>query len=215
MSNKIRTLTDLLDEMSMEFAWRKKELSGLKGLVATHENNHKCDLLIRAAVTLLYAHWEGFVKNTGTFYLEFVSRQELKHSTLAPSFLATALGKKVRKVAHSSTIQPCLEVVEFFQKESSAKSSLDWKSTIRTRSNLSSEVLREIVTILGLDYSRFSTKEKLLDERLLKNRNNIAHGRHLFVTFAEYMDLHEEVFGMMQDFFNQIENAANTGAYRI
>ncbi len=67
---------------------------------------------------------------------------------------------------------------------------------------------------LGLDYSRFATKEKLIDEKLLKNRNSIAHGQYLLVSFAEYIDLHDEVLGIMQDFYNQVENSAFSGGYR-
>ena len=92
-------------------------------------------------------------------------------------------------------------------------SDIPWTRGINTKANLKSEVFADIVMMLGLDYSRFQTKEKLLDERLLKNRNSIAHGRYLQVDFNEYIDLHDEVVGMMNDFYNQIENAAITGGY--
>ena len=38
---------------------------------------------------------------------------------------------------------------------------------------------------------------------------------YLTVTVAEYMNLHEEIVGMMQVFYNQIDNAAITAAYRV
>ncbi len=211
----IRTLIDLQDAMSKEFAWRKKELHSLKSLVIDNQNTHSLDMHIRAAVTLLYAHWEGFVKQTSRFYLEFVGRKRLRHEELSPNFLALAISRLVRTVGSGSKISPSLDVVEFFRSELPTRSRLAWESGVNTKSNLKSEVFREIVLVLGLDYSRFSTKEKLLDEKLLGNRNRIAHGQYLQVDFDEYIDLHDEMIGIMQDFYNQIDNSANRGTYRV
>ena len=85
---------------------------------------------------------------------------------------------------------------------------------VNTKANLKSEVLQEIMMSLGLDYSRLSTKEKLIDEKLLANRNRIAHGQYLNVAYAEYLELHVEVLGMMQEIFDQIDERASRGAYR-
>jgi hypothetical protein len=210
----IRTQADLQNEMAADFAWRKKELHALKTMVIANENTHNRDLFIRAAITLLYAHWEGFIKSIGGHYLEFVGRKQLKHEELRSNFLAVALSRLIRDLAAASKVQHCLEIVAFFREEASARSSFDWKAGVNTKSNLKSSVFHEIVMMLGLDYSRFSTKEKLLDEKLLKNRNRIAHGQFLLLQVKEYIDLHDEVIGMMQDFYNQIENSAFTDAYR-
>ncbi|MCY2992232.1 MAG: MAE_28990/MAE_18760 family HEPN-like nuclease [Planctomycetota bacterium] len=210
----IRTLSELEDVMSGEFAWRKKELHSLKTLVIANEKTHSCDLHIRAAITLLYAHWEGFIRQISRFYLEYVARRRLRNEELSPHFLAMAISGLVRAAEGTSKIQPCLDIVDFFRAEMPVRSRLDWESGVNTKSNLKSEVFREIVLRLGLDYSRFSTKEKLLDEKLLKNRNQIAHGQYLLVDFDEYVSLHEEILGMMQDFYNQIDNCANLGAFR-
>jgi len=210
----IRTLSHLQDAMSREFAWRKKELYTLKTLVRTNEKTPNRDLYIRAAVTLLYAHWEGFVKRIGRLYLEFVGRQRLRYDELSRHFLAMAVGHLVRSASVSSKIMPCLDIVAFFQSELPTRSRLAWKSGVNTKSNLKAGVFREIVLTLGLDYSRFSTKEKLLDEKLLNNRNRIAHGQHSMVGYEEYIELHDEMLAIMQDFYNQVDNDANLGGYR-
>jgi hypothetical protein len=211
----IRTLADLQSEMAADFAWRKKELHALKTMVIQNKDTHHRDLFIRAATTLLYAHWEGFIKSIGGHYLEFVARKQLKHEDLQSNFLAVALNPLIRDLAAASKLKHCLEIAAFFREEASARSSLNWKAGVNTKSNLKSSVFQEIVRMLGLDYSRFSTKEKLLDEKLLKNRNLIAHGQYLLLQSTDYLDLHDEVLAMMQDFYNQIENSAFTEAYRI
>lgn len=215
MSTKLRTQSDLADAMSTEFAWRKKELAGLKAMVIATQSPSSRDMRIRAAVTLLYAHWEGFIKNIGTLYVEFVANQRLKHNELSTSFLAVVIHSMVQEVGLSNKIKPCMELADFFRSEGEARSSLAWRSAVQTKSNLSSVVLKEIVISLGLDYSRFETKEKLLDEQLLNNRNNIAHGKDRVIREEEYIDLHGNILGMMQDFYNQIENATLTSAFRV
>jgi MAE_28990/MAE_18760-like HEPN len=212
--SKIRTLSELQEEMAAEFAWRKKELTGLKTIVIANETTHNRALCVRAAITLLYAHWEGFVKNIGTFYLGFVAKRKLKHSELADSFLAFSISGLMRDAATNNTVQPSLDLVALFRSHSDTRSSLKWRNGIRTKGNLGSAVFREIVQVLGLDYSRFATKEKLIDEKLLHTRNNVAHGHSLAMESKEYLALHDVVFGMMQDFYNQVENAATTGTYR-
>ena len=201
--------------MAADFGWRKKELSKIKTMVLDNENApHNRDVFIRAGITLLYAHWEGFIKRIGSIYLEFVGESRLKNEEVSSNFLALALTKLVREAATSSRIQPSLEIISFFQTQMSSRIKLNWKAGVNTKSNLMSAVLQEIVAILGLDYSRFATKEKLIDEKLLKNRNSIAHGQYLLVDFDEYLNLHDEILGIMQDFYNQVENSAFTGAYK-
>lgn len=67
--------------------------------------------------------------------------------------------------------------------------------------------------MLGLDYSPYATKEKIIDERLLGLRNNIAHGKYLTIDLRDYLELHSEVITMLNTFRNQIDNSANTQSY--
>ena len=82
------------------------------------------------------------------------------------------------------------------------------KDAISTASNLSSEILKEITDILGIEFSLYSTKSVLIDTKLLKTRNEIAHGEYAGFDKDEYIELHIEVIGMLEIFRNQIENAA-------
>ena len=199
---EIRSRLVLQHYMQEEFAWRKKELHNLKVLVVSNEKTHSRDLCIRAAVTLLYAHWEGFVKFIGSCYLEFVARQKLTHDQLPSNFLAVCVSSLINDATESSKPQMRLDVVNFFRKDGATRSRIQWKSAINTQANLNSAVFRDIVLTLGLDYSQFATKEKLLDEKLLANRNRIAHGQHLLVVYEEYVELHDELIGIMQVFYN-------------
>lgn len=108
-----------------------------------------------------------------------------------------------------------MAVADFFVRRMAESSDIPYKDGIRAESNLSSRVLREIVESLALDYSYYETKEKLLDEVLLRSRNSVAHGDFLSITREIYSDLHEEIVAMMEQFRTQIDNAAARRLYRV
>ena len=75
----------------------------------------------------------------------------------------------------------------------------------------------EIMETIGLDYSQYEGNFKLLDEVLLKMRNQIAHGEK-----PEYIDLDQDRFNEVYDkivdmicmFSTQIMNAACLKEYK-
>ena len=94
MAKDIVLIDVLLKKLDDEFSWRRKELSLLKSKIPTIKNSLQSAML-RSALPLLYAHWEGFVKLTMSYYLEHVSRKYLKHSELQVKFIALSLQNKI------------------------------------------------------------------------------------------------------------------------
>lgn len=210
---KIRTISQLSDQLSAEIAWRKKELIYIKTLTEKKSNSSVQSALLRSGTTILYAHWEGFIKNAATSYVEFVARQNLTYSELSPNFLALAVKKQLTEAQGSHRAVIFTKVVDFLMTGLESKCSIQWIDAIKTQSNLNSEVLKDIVCILGLDYSLYETKEKIIDETLLRSRNEIAHGQYLLIDFDQYIELHREIISMMDLFKDQIENAAISKNY--
>ena len=100
-----------------------------------------------------------------------------------------------------------IPVCDFFLEELDQRCLLP-KDVISTASNLSSDILKEITHLLRIDFSLYSTKSVLIDTKLLKTRNEIAHGEYSIFDREEYLELHIEVITMLDIFRNQIENAA-------
>jgi hypothetical protein len=204
---KLRTAEQLSDRLSADLAWRKKELSEVKSLVNTKSfsaSKHKA--LIRSGICLLYAHWEGFVKLAANSYLEYVKMQTPCYKDLASNFLALAMKEKLKEAKETNKPSLYIPVCNFFLDELNQRCSLP-QDIISTASNLSSEIFKEITNTLGIDFSPYSTKSVLIDTKLLKTRNEIAHGEYSIFERDEYIELHEEVVAILDIFRNQIENA--------
>lgn len=208
----LRTAEQLSDRLSEELVWRKKELSEIKSLIETKFPPYRHNALIRSGICLLYAHWEGFVKLAANSYLEYVRMQKLSYDKLASNFLALAMKEKLDRAKETNKPSLYIPVCDFFLDELNQRCELP-KDVISTASNLSSEILKEITSILGIDFSPYSTKSVLIDTKLLKTRNEIAHGEYSITDKEEYLELHAEIIAMLDLFRNQIENAAINKEY--
>ena len=91
---KIRTINNLQDAIDSEMAWRKKELSALKSNIQSSRSFAK-ETALRAGIALLYAHWEGAIKNIAYYYLVYVSFQKVPYNKLKNNFLAVTLKQKL------------------------------------------------------------------------------------------------------------------------
>jgi len=204
----IRTAEQLIDRLATDLVWRKKELSEMKSLIeAKNVSPQRHKALVRSGVCILYSHWEGFVKLAANSYLEYVISKKLTYQELSSNFLALAMKEKLKDAKETNKPSLYIPVCKFFISELNQRCILP-KNAISTASNLSSEILKEITYILGIDFSIYSTKSVLIDTKLLKTRNEIAHGNDSVFDRDEYLELHGEVIGMLDLFRNQIENAA-------
>lgn len=212
---KIRTPEQLFDLMSQELSWRRKELHSLRSQASISSLSPDTkNALLRSTVALTYAHWEGYIKACATAYIEYVAMQRLLHNELSPNFLALSIRPILMKAFHSKKAVDHQNVVNFFMTQLPKQSSIHFEGTIETQSNLSSVVFRNIIETLGFDYSLYETKEKLLDERLLKSRNKIAHGKEVLLTEVEVFELLDECLAMMENFRTQIDNAVALNLFK-
>ncbi len=207
---KIRTVNDLQDAIDSEMAWRKHELSAVRSNVADARKFAK-DTAIRAGIALLYAHWEGAIKNIATYYLEYVAALGLPYGQLKPNFLAVSLKYDLKNFEESNRTTIHTAIVTDIISSQAIKSKIPVEGVIKTNSNLNSDIFVEIMSTIGLDCTVFESSYKLIDTVLLQKRNIIAHGERLEALDLDetrYYEIHDKIFGLIQLFANQVSNAA-------
>ena len=204
----IRTNDQLVAKIAEDLIWRRKELTELKGLVQVNAGALRSRVLIRCSVALLYAHWEGFVKKCSSYYLEYVASHRLPYKKLSSNFVALTLRSKFIELNASEKISSGNSLADFFCSELDRQSSVPYKNIVDTKSNLSSKVLTDILSALGLDVSHFNTRLNYIDTNLVNRRNHIAHGEDMEISIDEYLDLHDNVLALIETYRNEIENAS-------
>ena len=207
---KIRTLNDLQDIIDAEMAWRKRELSAIRSNVVEARNFAK-DTAVRAGIALLYAHWDGAIKNIATYYLEYVAMLGLPYGQLKPNFLAITLKNELKTFEASNKTTIHTTIVTDIIGSHDIKSKIPIEGIVKTNSNLNSEIFMEIMATIGLDCTEYESSYKLIDTILLEKRNKIAHGERLETIGMDeerYFEIHEKVFSLIQLFANQVANAA-------
>lgn len=210
---KIRSLDELSEFLDGEYAWRRKELTSINSDVKAAHGDSR-DPRIRGAIALLYAHWEGFVKNASHAYLTYVSSQRLHYCQLSTSFLALSLRKQLQEFSDTNDPVVHNSFVELMTTGLSSEARVPRTGAIDTKSNLNSKRMKRIVLTLGLDYSPYELKENLIDEQLLNWRNNIAHGKGNCPNESDFELLYVEVGNMLRAFKDQVSNAASQSGFR-
>jgi hypothetical protein len=214
MSKENRTLIHLQNNLDEDFGWRIKELSLLKSKIPNTPNTAPLqDVLIRANVTMLYAHWEGFVKCAAENYLNYVSLRRLRHDQLESCFVALCLKNKINEMDNTNRFDLQTAAVDFMLQQLNERAYIPYEGIIQTKSNLSFFVFRDICTVIGIDYKKYQLKETLIDE-LVSLRNSIAHGKYLSMNFNEYLEIYDKIIEMMRDIKDDILNAAATEKFK-
>jgi len=211
--NKVKSLYSLNDLLNENIGWRKKELSTLLALVAS-ASNHEKNILLRSSICALYAHWEGFIKQAAIGYLSYVENRGLSHKDLTPNMVAMGLRAEFERVENTHQVTRRIDLTSYLLSDLSRKAIIDPETAVNTRDNLNSTVLLEILHSLAIDYRPYITKSPLIDQRLLENRNGIAHGERRQIEEADYVELQGVMIGLMEQFRNDIETAAQEERFR-
>ena len=202
---RLRTKEDFVDLIDKEIVWRKKELSYLKGNIKENSPHFKTHL--RSGVVLLYAHWEGFVKNACELYLTYIKFQRLTYNELSENLIALSLKQNLTSFEQTNKSTIHCQIVDFILNKLDERASIPNNNVIKTGSNLNSNILIEILTTVGIDYTDYELKNNLIDSILLKNRNSIAHGEYVELDELNFNELFVEILWMMDDIKTKLTNS--------
>lgn len=212
--SKIRTIDQLQTILDGEFSWRLKEIATLKIIVRSSDNLSR-STAVRASIPLLYGHWEGFIKNSSTHYLDYVNGQSLTYRELKSCFIVFGVKRKINDLVSSNSSSVSIATLEFLRDELDEKAKLKIESAIRTEANLSSKVFANIAKSIGIDTQGYESRYHLIDESLLNRRNHIAHGEYLDVDSEGFRELADEILYLLRSYKTDIENAVSLKEYKL
>ncbi|MCE9839630.1 hypothetical protein LZ636_08030 [Proteus terrae] len=211
---KIRSLYELDNALDQDLAWRKHEISTIVGQVSSSRKSAKITLM-RAAIALMYSHWEGHVKNASEIYLTYLNSISPKYIEMKDNFKHISLRSKFEEGFSIKEYSSQKEIYEYISFGLNCNFNINEKHIVKTNSNLKSDVFRNIMEQLGLKFNDLELKSNFIDQVLLNNRNCIAHGERLNpqdITDA-YDNIKEEIIEMLEIVNRTIKNAASNKEY--
>ena len=181
-------------------------------IAAADEDTKK--FLLRAGLTFVYSHWEGWIKTVGRRYIEFVNAQKHTITELRPELAAAILKPRVKEAGKSENPKNHADLLRFLDTQGNQVHTVK-PVFVTTESNLNSKVLGRIADGLGLadDFS-LGTKSNLIDEKLVGERNKIAHGEFRLVDQDQFDEVYYPVLQLLDDFTEALLNVAAEGRYR-
>ena len=204
---------DLSSILDADLIWRRKELSDMKAAIKAADPPSK-PALMRAIIAMSYAHWEGFVRTCANRYFEHLTLRrksfvEFERQIYVNSFLGRLEALHLGRV---SLNERCKLINDILDGESGRFSYLN-PDLVDTRSNLNTDVIKEICLICGIDSNHFEQNRTFIDVLLVKRRNAIAHGQQEYIQTDEIDDLVANILGLMGSFRNLLENKVYTKGY--
>jgi hypothetical protein len=180
---------------------RRLELTRLRRVMLNYARTTLETTVVRMSIPMLYALWEGFVKEACQDYIEYVEKTVTTAECLKPAILGYLWTPELRKLTGG---------VGFDRKHSVAHLALtslkrpvkfkDAEKTVDTKSNLNFVVLEEIAKHLCLDISSLLGDEKHLNA-LVHLRNSIAHGAKPQGMYVSDFEAHAKtVLGFIEKF---------------
>jgi hypothetical protein len=214
MSKKNRSSFELQTNIDDNFILRREELKTMKDLVDNNLKKPEGKTFAKNLIVFLYAHWEGFIKYSSECYLQFISHQNLKYKDLQYGLLAISHLQKMSEYLESNVALKVIALEELLSCMDE-KAEIPYDYTIVTYSKLNSDTLQEICLIIGLDPNKYSLKKGIIDEKLVRVRNEIAHGELRPISPEDSIETYDLVFPIMEEFKNDIQNSVSLMKYNI
>jgi hypothetical protein len=204
----ILEFSDIIDR---DLAHRKKELLSMKMDITS--NPRTGTWVSRSAVTLSYAHFEGFVKTTCGRYLEHISKKEVLAKDLKLPLQAVHLRTYFARITNAERFTVFAEIIEEMD-TARLKPFKANPNKVIIQNNLSSENFKENIATLGLEYLPFyEVRQHFIDEQLLNCRNLVAHGEVVPYSLSDALERVDGVLELIETFSDQIKKSAHLEGY--
>lgn len=212
--SKPYTEAEFSEQITMDRNWRIREISDLKAAIRRSDAGLQ-KVLLRALITVSYAHWEGYARFSAKKYLEHIALRKFQYKDLSIQFLKNYFLPRLGALSSSkySVHDRCILIDEILNSNDRRFSRAN-DDLINTKSNLNLDTILEICLICGVDGSYFSSKAAFIDIILLKRRNAIAHGEDTLVSVNELDSIVDDTISLIRNFGDLLENRVVLQTYK-
>ena len=220
---KSRPDEKLIFELTTALSNRKKEITDFYMYIQGCQSSGIAEILNKSFILLLYAHWEGFIKEYTIKYFSFIISQKLVLSKLTENFLLIYLKSLLKTYKVDKNIFQEKKILDLVSKGSKFKIKIDEyfeKYTVGSESNLKFKNYKNICTILNYSLIDETNVFETNLEKLVHNRNSIAHTglKAKENTYSDILDIEimkNLIIGEMENFHSFIEKNIINKEYLI
>lgn len=205
---------ELEDKLDEDLIWRKKELIDIDILLSS-KGFRNSDVILRSGISLLSAHWEGYIRTASNLYVVYICSRNLINRDLKTNFLALMAKKHICNNSASKKSSIHMKLIDTIEDLKDKKFYIKYTETkriINTDSNLSYELFEEILKILNIENS-YALKANYINLELLKKRNEVVHGEKTFLEYNDFKITMNIIMEIMDDFKLKLISAASNGNY--
>src|SRR3954465_8492359 len=160
--SKPYTDADFSAQITEDRSWRLKEISDLKSAVIGADINLR-RVLLRALVTICYAHWEGYVRFAARKYLEHVALRRLQYGELDRQFIRNYFLPKLAAISNTRTsIADRCKLIDEILSSSDRRFSKVNDELVNTKANLNFEVFSDICLVCCVPLECFTGKSTFI-----------------------------------------------------
>jgi hypothetical protein len=172
---------NLVEEISQTNSWRDGEFAKFR------VNPHQVESVLwgRMCVPMIYANWEGFVVSSLKMLLQHLNNLGLTPLQIPTRLVVVGLGDTYRSLSGKQSFEQRCAFTDKFNEL--LRSTVKFKTRIETKSNLHSDVLKELCQMFNFNFDRFSDSIATLN-RLVYVRNCIAHGENSILPTQENIE---------------------------
>lgn len=211
---RIRNLSTLEDKIDEDLAWRKKEIIDIDVLLDNKDFKNK-NVLLRSGISLLSAHWEGFIRTASNLYVIYICDQKLINRDLKINFLALMAKKDIGIKSQSKKSSVHMELINKIENLKDEKFYIKYTENeriINTDSNLSYNLFEEILKTLNIE-NKYELKKNYIDRELLKKRHQVVHGEKTFLEHDDFKSTMDIIFQIMEEFKTDLIVSATNKNY--
>jgi len=222
-------------QLEYDLDWRMKELALLTNQLSNISEEDK-KIYCKALLVMLYSHFEGFCKEAFKTYVRLINEEKIIRSKATEYIVASSLGEEFHDIQYHKNIgNNCCDIFNISSNETKFKkyfirahfirmfdqildqeidiSERITEKIVDTKSNLTLDVLSNILYRLGLPYNQFDAHEGLITT-LLTRRGAYAHGNKVEgISEKDYKIIEKKVFDIISALVTLLTESAKNRSY--